>query len=199
MGRPPSAKGREKTVTHDAGWSLRPAARNGPSAGVERVYHRPVRRAPQAAAIGLALVTASTSACATYHPRASRFISRDSDGIFRRDGQELKVGALGGGAEALVSGDSRAVEYARRCKHINDAGVAVYLVGLATMIASPFVAAAVPDRAQTPTVYGVLGLGAGITLAGMALMFKGQAALIDAVNVYNDAAAAADRSRAEPP
>ena len=65
-------------------------------------------------------------------------------------------------------------------------GLAVYLVGLATMLASPFIGAAVPDRAQTPTLYGVLGLGAGISIVGAALAFKGEAALIDAVNVYND-------------
>lgn len=148
-------------------------------------------------AIGLALVTALTSACATYHPRASRFISRDADGIRRRDGQEFKVGMLGGGAEALVAGDPRALEYARRCKHLDNVGLAAYVVGLATMIASPFVAAAVSERARTPTFYGAFGLGAGITLAGVALMFEGEAALIDAVNVYNDDVA--DQARAGRP
>ena len=154
--------------------------------GAQRVYHPAVQRARHAVAIGLALVTASTSACATYHPRASRFISRDADGIHHRDGQAFKVGMFGGGGESLVGGDPRALEYVRRYKHLNDVGLAVYLVGLATMLASPFVGAAVPDRAQTPTVYGVLGLGAAISIVGMALTFKGDAALIDAVNVYND-------------
>ena len=153
---------------------------------MERVYHRRVRRARQTVAIGLALVTASTSACATYHPRASRFISRDADGIRRRDGQEFKVGMFGGGAEALVGGDPRALDYARRYQHLNNVGLAVYVAGLAMMIASPFVAAAVSERARTPTFYGAFGLGAGITLAGVALFFEGEAALIDAVNVYND-------------
>jgi hypothetical protein len=152
----------------------------------EPVYHRSVRRARHAVAIGLALVTASTSACATYHPRASRFISRDADGIHHRDGQDFKVGMFGGGAESLVGGDPRALEYVRRYKHLDHVGLAVYLVGLATMLASPFIGAAVPDRAQTPTLYGVLGLGAGISIVGAALTFKGEAALIDAVNVYND-------------
>jgi hypothetical protein len=150
------------------------------------VYHPAVRRVRHAVAIGLALVTASASACATYHPRASRFISRDSDGIHHRDGQDFKVGMFGGAAESLVGGDPRALEYVRRYKRLNDLGLAVYLVGLATMIASPFVGAAVPERARTPTLYGVLGLGAGISIVGGALTFQGDAALIDAVNVYND-------------
>ena len=150
------------------------------------MYHRRVRRARHAAAIGFALLTAWTTACATYHPRASRFISRDADGIRRRDGQELKVGMFGGGAEALVAGDPRALEYARRYKHFNNVGLAVYVVGLATMIASPFVAAAVSERARTTTFYGAFGLGAGVTIAGVAFIFEGEAALIDAVNVYND-------------
>jgi hypothetical protein len=161
------------------------------------MYHHLVRRARQAVAIGLALVTASTSACATYHPRASRFISRDADGIRRRDGQEFKVGMFGGGAETLVGGDPRALEYARRYEHLNNVGLAVYVAGLATMIASPFVAAAVPERGRTPTFYGVFGLGAGITLVGVDLIFKGEAALIDAVNVYNDDLA--DPARVGPP
>ena len=158
------------------------------------MYHGRVRRVRHAVAIGLALATASTSACATYHPRASRFISRDADGIHHRDGQDFKVGMFGGGAESLVGGDPRALEYARRYQHLNRVGLAVYLVGFATMIASPFAATALPDRAQTPTLYGVLGLGAGISIVGMALTFKGEAALIDAVNVYNDDVAAPARA-----
>ena len=137
-------------------------------------------------AIGLALVMASTSACATYHPRASRFISQDAAGVYHRDGQNFKVSMFGDSAESLVSGNPGALEHARRYKHLNHVGLPIYLVGLATMLASPFVAAAVPERAQTPTVFGVLGLGAAISLVSIALMFKGNAALVDAVNVYND-------------
>ena len=151
------------------------------------MYHRPVRRAPQAAAIGLALLTASTSACATYHPRAGRFISQDAGGTYHRDGQDFKVDTSGDSAELLVNGDPRALEYVGRYKHLNHVGLPVYLVGLATMLVAPFaLAAAVPERAQTPAVWGALGLGLGISISGMALTFKGNAALVDAVNVYND-------------
>jgi hypothetical protein len=145
-----------------------------------------VRRIPHTA-IGLALVAASTSACATYHPRASRFISQDADGIHHRDGRDFDVGMSGGSAESLVSGDTRALEYARRYKHLNHLGLPLYLVGLATMVAAPFLLASVgQEGAQRPAAIGAIGLGAGITLGGIALMLKGDAALVDAVNVYND-------------
>jgi hypothetical protein len=150
-----------------------------------------VGQARHAAAVGLAFVTAWTSACATYHPRAGRHITVDANGIHHRDGQDFKVGMFGDRAEALVTGNARAVEYARRYKHLNHVGLAAYLVGLATMIASPIVAQSVPESADAPIGWGGLGLGAGISIVGMALMFKGQAALIDAVNVYNDGVAGA--------
>ena len=148
-------------------------------------------------AIGLALVTASMSACANYHPRPSRFIYRDPAGNLHRDGQDFKVSMFGDSTESLVSGNPRALEYARRYKNLNHIGLPIYLVGLAAMLASPFVAAAVPERAQTATAFGGLGLGFGISLVGIALMFKGDAALVDAVNVYNDDLA--DPSRAGRP
>jgi hypothetical protein len=153
-----------------------------------------LRRTPRTASIGLALVAASSLGCATYHPRASRFISRDADGIYHRDGQAFDVGMFGGSAESLVSGDAHAVDYARRYKHLNHVGLPFYLVGIATMLVAPFVLApAAPEGARTPVAFGVIGLGAGISLVGMTFIFKGDAALVDAVNVYNDDVAAAAR------
>lgn len=136
-------------------------------------------------------MAAWASACATYHPRAGRHITVDADRIHHRDGQDFKVGMFGDTAESLVTGNARAVEYARRYKHLNHVGLAVYLVGLATMIASPIVAQSVPESADAPIAWGGLGLGAGISILGMILTFKGDAALIDAVNVYNDGVAEA--------
>lgn len=102
---------------------------------------------------------------------------------------------FGGGAESLVGGDTRALEYARRYKRLNQLGMAVYLVGLATMIVAPFALdSLVHGDGQKAAELGGLGAGAAITLGGMTLMFKGDAALIDAVNVYNEGVADAARA-----
>jgi hypothetical protein len=151
------------------------------------VYHAPVRSAPLTAAIAVALLAAATSGCATYRPRPGRFISQDADGIYHRDGKDFDAGMFGGTAESLVNGNVRALEHARRYKHLNHVGLPIYLVGLATMLVLPFVLTpAVPEGARAATAWSAIGLGLGLSMAGGAIMIKGNAALIDAVNVYND-------------
>ena len=150
------------------------------------MYHRPVRRALDTAAIWLTIVTASTSACATYHPRAGRFISRDAGGTYHRDGQDFNVSTFGDSAESLVSGDPRALEYVRRYKHSTTSGCRSISSG--SRRCSPR-----PSRWRRPCrsgrkrqPFGALRVGPRDLDFGLAFTFKGDAALIDAVNVYND-------------
>jgi hypothetical protein len=142
-------------------------------------------------AAALACLFASvTGACASYQPRASRFITRTGRGTYERDGVRYAVGPLGGGAEALVAGDTRALDYARQGQRSSRLGAGVYALGLATMLVGPFVAVA-SGATEDVAVWSALGLGAGISIAGIGLMSRGDASLLDAINVYNDGRAAA--------
>jgi hypothetical protein len=128
----------------------------------------------------------SFGGCATYQPRASRYISRVSRSVYHRDGQEFHIGPLGGESEALVNDDPRALPYVERERHWLNLGVPLYVVSLATMLASPFVGAAMPKAARWPVGGALFGLGVGGSIASVGLLEKGNAALVDAINVYND-------------
>ena len=151
-------------------------------------------------AIGLltALALLGQTACATYAPRPSRHITHDADDVYHRDGAELRVGLFGGGADALVAGDARALEQVRREQHLLRVGWSVYALGILTMVVGGAVGVtAAPQRARTPALLGAVGAGAVVTGFGIKWIFDGQAALLDAVNVYNDDVDA--QARAERP
>jgi hypothetical protein len=108
-------------------------------------------------------------------------------GAYHRDGKTFSVGPLGGGAEELVAGNPRALEYARRKQSLSRRGLLVYGLGLVTMIAGSIGASlAAPKEARTPVFFGVLGGGAVVSSLGFYWDIESNAALLDAVNVYND-------------
>jgi hypothetical protein len=108
-------------------------------------------------------------------------------GDYLRDGKTFSIGPLGGGSEELVAGNPRALEYARRKQSLARRGLAVYGLGLLTMIAGSIGASlAVPEKARTPIFFGVLGAGAVLSGLGIYWDIQSNAALLDAVNVYND-------------
>jgi hypothetical protein len=133
-----------------------------------------------------AVVLVATTACATYHPRPGPFIARmDSD--YYRDGQKFSSNAFSSDGERLVAGNPRAVEHARQGNRLSHRGWGVYLLGLLTAVAGPVVGAAMPqEQAERPVTFGVIGLGAGLAYLGIYWQTKGNVALLDAVNVYND-------------
>jgi hypothetical protein len=144
----------------------------------------------------LVVVLVGTTACgASYRPRPGpRIVQVDRD--FQRDGRTFRIGPMGGGAEELVAGNTRAIEYARRKQSLALRGWLVYGLGLATIIAGPIAAtAATSDKVRTPLVFSALGVGAGLATLGITWEIQGNAALLDAVNVYNDDV---DASRAAP-
>jgi hypothetical protein len=123
----------------------------------------------------------------TYRPRPSPFISQDGSDIFHRDGRAFDVGAFGHVAEDLVAADPRALEYARRYEHLKRIGVPIYVVGILGMLIAPVAASeAAPQEAKWPAALGAFGLGIGVALTGAVLWQKGDVALVDAVNTYND-------------
>jgi hypothetical protein len=145
-----------------------------------------VERGRPALAILMALALAGMG-CATYAPRPSRHIVHDADDVYHRDGAELHVGPFGGGAEALVVGDARALESIRRQQHLMRVGWSVYALGVLTMVVGGAVGVtAAPQRAKAPALLGALGAGAVVTGFGIKWILDGQAALVDAVNIYND-------------
>ena len=135
-----------------------------------------------------ALAAAGSSACAaTYVPRPSHYVVHDADDRYHRDGQEVAVGLLGGGAERLVAGDARALEHARRAQHEMRLGWTLYGVGWASLLVGAVAAGAWShDRLKEGAAFGVMGLGAGVSLVGVWFTMKGGASLVDAINVYND-------------
>jgi hypothetical protein len=147
-----------------------------------------VERFGRGIAVLTALAAAGSSACAAaYVPRPSHYILHDADDRYHRDGQEIGVGLLGGGAERLVSGDARALEHARRAQHQMRLGWGLYGAGFASLFVGAAAAGAWPhDRLKEGTAFGVMGLGAAVSLVGVWFTMKGGASLVDAINVYND-------------
>jgi hypothetical protein len=92
----------------------------------------------------------------------------------------------GGGAGELVAPDGRAVELARRKRRLALEGLAVYVASLATMIAAIPASEAAPGRAREPLFWGLLGSGLVGVGFSISLAERGDAALADAINVYND-------------
>jgi hypothetical protein len=161
------------------------------------VYAGLVKRGRRALAVVMALALAGVG-CATYAPRPSRHIAHDADDVYHRDGAEFRVGLFGGGAEALVAGDARALESVRRQQHLLRVGWSVYALGVLTMIVGGAVGVtAAPERAKAPALIGALGAGAVVAGFGFKWLFDAQGALVDAVNIYNDDVDA--QARAERP
>jgi hypothetical protein len=127
-----------------------------------------------------------TTGCgAVYHPRRGPRIVR-AEGGYVRDGQRYDVGMLGGGAVDLVAPNVRAAEFAGRKRSLAFKGLALYAVSLATMIAAIPASQAAPGRAREPVFWGLLG--SGVVGVGFSIYVgeRGDAALADAINVYND-------------
>jgi hypothetical protein len=135
---------------------------------------------------GIIIASSLLLGCATYHPRPGRHIARESAG-FVRDGQRFAIGSLGGGSDALVNHHPPALEHVHRQERLLRWGWAVIGLGLVTMVAGSMAADRIaPAEARPAAPLGAVGLGAAISVVGFVLELKGQAALIDAINVYND-------------
>jgi hypothetical protein len=133
------------------------------------------------------LALAATASCAGYVPHAGRHVVVDSSNVYHRDGREYPIGLMGGGADALVAGDARALEHVARHQHLVREGTFFYALGLAGMIVGAVASGQVASPARRDTVlWGSFGAGAAITAAGIYMMLEGKAALVDAINVYND-------------
>jgi hypothetical protein len=135
----------------------------------------------------LVFLLVGATACGTsYRPRPGPRIVRIT-GEYQRDGRTFHVGPLGGGADELVAGNPRALEHVRREQSLARRGMLVYGLGLASIIFGSIAAAAVaPDRAKAPAAFGAIGLGAGLSTLGIYWGIESNAALLDAINVYND-------------
>jgi hypothetical protein len=134
----------------------------------------------------VALVLIGATACgATYHPRPGPRIVEVNRELFR-DGRRFPIGMLGGGAAEVVAGDPRALEYAERKRSLARTGWLAYGLGLLTLVAGSIGAAALPEGVRTPVFVSAWGLGVGACTLGIYWDIKGNAAMRDAVNVYND-------------
>jgi hypothetical protein len=151
-----------------------------------------VRRRPSlpvaAVAATLVVAVAAAGCVTTYQPRPGPRISRVTGNVtFVREGRTYNMGLLGGGAEELVAGDARAVEYARAYhRRMRLAGI-LYITGLVAIVAG----AAIESSNEGSLAKGA---GAGLFAAGVVsslpvslyLISTGAPLLTDAVNVYND-------------
>jgi hypothetical protein len=131
-----------------------------------------------------------TSCATTYEPRPGRHISAADavDRTFVRDGQRFTLGFFGGGgAEALVAGNDRAIAQARTYRHLRTAG----LVTCATTLAAVALSAGLLLRINDSRAYetaGVVTLSASVPAAigcGV-LVGESRGALLNAINIYND-------------
>ena len=142
--------------------------------------------------LGLGAALAQAACATTYEPRPGRHISAADAGerAFVRDGQRFTLGFFGGGgAEALVAGNDLAIRQARTYRHLRLAG----LVACATTVAALTLDAAVLlPRSNDSRAYQTAGI---VTLAGSipaaiacgVLVGESNGALLNAVNIYNDA------------
>ena len=94
----------------------------------------------------------------------------------------MPIGPLGGALEPLVEGSPAASAHAHRALTQLSVGVPLYLLSAVAVIAG--VASSRATVRWTLIGSGALGAGTGLSLMG-----AGMTNIVDAVNIYNDAAA----------
>jgi hypothetical protein len=135
----------------------------------------------------LALAMAlSCVACGTaYQPaRAERIgvVIHRGAAFYVKEGREVPIGPLGGALEPLVGGSPEAAAHAHRAHTELSVGVPLYLLSAAAIIAG---IASSRASVRWPLIGGgAVGAGTGLSLMG-----AGLTNIVDAVNIYNDAAA----------
>jgi hypothetical protein len=130
-------------------------------------------------------VAISCVACGTaYQPANSGHIGlviHRGAAFYVKDGREVPIGPLGGALEPLVDTSPAAAAHARRAGRQLAVGVPLYLLSAATIIVG--IASSRP-----PLHWTLIGSGAAGAATGLGLMGAGVTNIVDAVNIYNDAA-----------
>ena len=99
-----------------------------------------------------------------------------------KDGREVQIGPLGGALEPLVDSSPAAAARAQRARRQLTVGVPLYLLSAAAVITGL-------ASSRPPLRWSLIGAGAAGGVTGLTLMGAGVTNLVDAVNIYNDAAA----------
>jgi hypothetical protein len=137
-------------------------------------------------------IAISSVACGTaYQPATSERIGlviHHGGAFYIKDGREIPIGPLGGALEPLVETSPEAAAHARRARTQLTVGVPLYVLSAAAVIVGI-------ASSRAPVRWPLIGTGAAGIATGLGLMGAGFTNIVDAVNVYNDAAA----PRAPPP
>jgi hypothetical protein len=102
--------------------------------------------------------------------------------FYVKDGREVQIGPFGGALEPLVESSPAAAAHARRARSQLSVGVPLYLLSAAAVIGGI-------ASSRTPVRWSLIGAGAAGGVTGLTLMGAGVTNIVDAVNIYNDAAA----------
>jgi hypothetical protein len=125
-----------------------------------------------------------TVGCASsYQPRADARVGvviRHGSIAYTKSGRVSPVGPFGGDLEGLVADAPAATPPARRARHQLEAGVPMYVGGLAGVVVGLL-------ALSGPVGWIVIGVGAATGGTGLCLMGAGVTNGIDAVNIHNDA------------
>jgi len=124
-------------------------------------------------------------ACGTTHQPATSgrigIVIHHGAAFYIKDGREVPIGPLGGALEPLVETSPDAVSHARRAGRQLGVGVPLYLLSAAAIIVG-----VTSSRATLRWTF--IGTGAAGGATGLSLMGAGLTNIVDAVNIYNDAA-----------
>ena len=127
----------------------------------------------------------SCAACGTaYQPATSAHIVvviHRGAAFYVKDGREVPIGPLGGALEPLVDSSPAAAAHARRARTQLAVGVPLYLLSAAAIVVGI-------ASSRVPLRWTLIGTGAAGGATGLGLMGAGVTNIVDAVNIYNDAA-----------
>ena len=134
----------------------------------------------------LAVAAIGCAACGTtYQPATSSRIGvviHHGAAFYIKEGQEVPIGPLGGALVPMVETSPAAAAHARTASRELSAGVPLYLLSAAAVIVGL-------TSSRAPVRWTLIGAGVAGGGTGLGLMGAGVTNLVDAVNIYNDAAA----------
>jgi hypothetical protein len=131
------------------------------------------------------VVAINCVACGTaYQPATSGRIGivlHHGAAFYVKDGHEVPIGPFGGSLEPLVETSPAAGARAHRASRQLSAGIPLYILSAAAIIVG-----IASSRASVR--WPLIGAGAAGGATGLGLMGAGVTNIVDAVNIYNDAA-----------
>lgn len=137
-----------------------------------------------AAAAAIACLSGGIACSTTYQPVTGGrvgIVVRHGAAFYIKDGRAVPIGPLGGDLEPLVESSPPAAAHARRAFRQLSVGVPLYLLSAAAVVTGIASSRPVPH-------WTLIGAGAAGGVTGLGLMGAGFTNLVDAVNIYNDAA-----------